>query len=207
MRHYNRTMFFIDGFNVYHAIDNARLKKYKWLNYWALSEKFLRGKDRVVGVLYFTAYSPWSEDKRTRHKRLISANVDTGVRVILGVFRKTTKKCGICNEQYQTYEEKRTDVNIAVHLFGNAQKDNYDKAVIVSGDSDLIPAITSITDVFPNKQFSLVIPIGRRARELQRIVGNESSMRMKDIHLETSQFPDKFTQRNGLVLERPIEWR
>ena len=77
-----------------------------------------------------------------RHKLLISANVDCGVRVILGQFRKTTKKCQICNEQYQTYEEKRTDVNIAVHLFADAQKNNYDKAVIVSGDSDLIPAMT-----------------------------------------------------------------
>ena len=199
-------MFFVDGFNVYHAIDNARLQRYKWLNYWALSEKFLRGKDRIAGVLFFTAYSPWNENKRTRHKRLISANVDTGVKVVLGEFRKTTKKCGICNKEYQTYVEKRTDVNIAVHLFGNAQKDNYDKAVIISGDSDLIPAITSITHIFPNKQFSLVIPIGRKARELQQTVGGGSSMRMKEIHLKTSQFPDKFRQRNGLVLDRPVQW-
>ena len=81
------------------------------------------------------------------------------------------------------------------------------QAVIISGDSDLIPAITSITDIFPNKQFSLVIPIGRKARELQQTVGGGSSMRMKEIHLKTSQFPDKFRQRNGLVLERPVQWR
>ena len=142
MPQFNRTMFFIDGFNVYHTIVSERLSNYKWLNYWALSEKFLRGRDRLVDVIYFTAYSPWNESKRMRHKLLISANVDCGVRVILGQVRKTTKKCQICNEQYQTYEEKRTDVNIAVHLFADAQKNNYDKAVIVSGDSDLIPAMT-----------------------------------------------------------------
>ena len=59
-------MFFIDGFNVYHAIVSQRLNSYKWLNYWALSEKFLRGRDRLVDVICFTAYSPWNENKRMR---------------------------------------------------------------------------------------------------------------------------------------------
>ena len=206
MPQYNRTMFFIDGFNVYHALDSERLSNYKWLNYWALSEKFLRGRDRLVDVLYFTAYSPWNESKRTRHKLLVSANVDCGVRVILGQFRRTTKKCQICNAQYQTYEEKRTDVNIAVHLFVNAQKDNYDKAVIVSGDSDLIPAVTAVTETFVDKHFSLVIPIGRRAQELQECVGNDASMRMKELHLRTSQFPDTFRLRDGKEVKKPIQW-
>ena len=132
--------------------------------------------------------------------------MDCGVGVILGQFRRTTKKCQICNAQYQTYEEKRTDVNIADHLFVNAQKDNYDKAVIVSGDSDLIPAVTAVTETFVDKHFSLVIPIGRRAQELQECVGNDASMRMKELHLRTSQLPDTFRLRDGKEVKKPIQW-
>ena len=32
MPQFNRTMFFIDGFNVYHTIVSERLSNYKWLN-------------------------------------------------------------------------------------------------------------------------------------------------------------------------------
>ena len=81
---YNRTMFFVDGFNVYYAIDTPRLCKYKWLNYWTLAKQFLRGRDRLPDVLYFTAYPPWDPAKRKRHECLVSANEAQGVKAVLG---------------------------------------------------------------------------------------------------------------------------
>ena len=66
-----------------------------------------------------------------------------------------------------TFEEKRTDVNIAIHLFQNAVMDAYDKAVLVSGD--IIPAVQAVQKTFPQKNLSVVIPIGRRAEELKRL--------------------------------------
>ena len=204
MQLHNRTMFFIDGFNVYHAIKNPRFNKYKWLNYWEFSTKFLQPKDELVGVLYFTAYAPWDIKKRNRHERLISANEHYGVQVILGKFRRTTKRCRKCGKWYETFEKKRTDVNIAVHLLKNAQENNYDKAVLISGDSDIIPAIQAVQQAFPKKHISLVIPIGRRARELKQIV--KSSIRMKELHLKTSQLPEKVVLKNGVVLDKPKEW-
>ena len=204
MQKSNRTLVFVDGFNVYHAIKTPRLGKYRWLNYWKLAEEFLQPKDQLVGVLYFTAIPPWDIHKRNRHKRLISANQFYGVQVISGKFRYTTKRCRKCRQEYHTYEEKRTDVNIAVHLLKNAQEDNYDKAVLVSGDSDIIPAIEAVKQTFPEKELSLVIPIGGKARELTNFVG--SSMQMKEIHLRTSQLPGTVTLQNGVALQRPIQW-
>lgn len=204
MQKSNRTLVFVDGFNVYHAIKTPRLGKYRWLNYWKLAEEFLQPKDQLVGVLYFTAIPPWDIHKRNRHKRLISANQFYGVQVISGKFRYTTKRCRKCRQEYHTYEEKRTDVNIAVHLLKNAQEDNYDKAVLVSGDSDIIPAIEAVKQTFPEKEISLVIPIGGKARELTNFVG--SSMQMKEIHLRTSQLPGTVTLQNGVALQRPIQW-
>ena len=204
MQKSNRTLVFVDGFNVYHAIKTPRLGKYRWLNYWKLAEEFLQPKDQLVGVLYFTAIPPWDIHKRNRHKRLISANQFYGVQVIFGKFRYTTKRCRKCRKEYHTYEEKRTDVNIAVHLLKNAQEDNYDKAVLVSGDSDIIPAIEAVKQTFPEKELSLVIPIGGKARELTNFVG--SSKQMKEIHLRTSQLPGTVTLQNGVALQKPIQW-
>ena len=200
-----RTLFFVDGFNVYHALDNPNLSKYKWLNYWALSEKFLRGRDTLVGVLYFTAYTPWDAEKRQRHETLVSANRAQGVDVILGEFRRTQKRCRAdCRKLYTTYEEKRTDVNIAVNLFQRAVADEYDKAVLISGDSDMIPSVEAVQKVFPKKELSVVIPIGRRAKELKQVIG--ASMKMKESHLRTSQLPENLELRDGTMLRKPLAW-
>ena len=198
-------MFFIDGFNVYHAIDTPRLCKYKWLNYWVLAKQFLRGRDTLTDVLYFTAYPPWNPAKRHRHECLVSANEAQGVKAVLGEFRRTKKKCRAkCKKSYLTFEEKRTDVNIAIHLFQNAVIDAYDKAVLVSGDSDIIPSVQAVQKTFQKKELSVVIPIGRRAKELKRVIG--SSMKMKESHLRTSQLPAKLTLADGTVLRKPKQW-
>ena len=124
--------------------------------------------------------------------------------MIFGRFRKVTKNCRECKKKYQTHEEKRTDVNIAIHLLTNAYKDNYDKAVLISGDSDIIPAVEAVKQAFPEKEISLVIPVGGKAYELAQVIG--SSVRMKEIHLKTSQLPNTVTRKGGAVLQRPKEW-
>ena len=204
MQSSKRTIFFIDGLNVYHAIKNSRFNQYKWLDYWELAKKFIDQKDGLKGVLYFTAYSVWDNEKIKRHKRLVLANRDRGVDVIFGRFRRVTKNCRQCRKKYQTFEEKRTDVNIAIHLLTNAYKDNYDKAVLISGDSDIIPAVQAVKQAFPEKEISLVIPVGGKAHELAQVIG--SSVRMKEVHLRTSQLPNTVTLKNGVVLQRPGEW-
>jgi len=44
-----KTIFFIDGFNVYHAIANPEYKKYKWLNYKKFANQFINRYELVVG--------------------------------------------------------------------------------------------------------------------------------------------------------------
>ena len=57
---------FIDGFNVYHAIDdqiksNGKLqfRRYKWIDYRALCEQYLEASDHLGRVVWFTAYVKW----------------------------------------------------------------------------------------------------------------------------------------------------
>jgi hypothetical protein len=43
--------------------------------------------------------------------------------------------------RYSFFEEKKTDVNIAVHMLSDAFAGTYDKMFVVSADSDIQPAV------------------------------------------------------------------
>lgn len=141
----------------------------------------------------------------TKHKNYIKALEHAGIKTIYGSFRHVDKFCTKCNRYYNTYEEKRTDVNIAINLFKEALHDNYDIAIIISGDSDLIPAIESAKSAFPEKQFGIVTPINRSAEELKHAA--HFHMKMKEKHLMSCRFDDDVTLTDGQVLTCPASWK
>ena len=201
----NRVLFLIDGFNVYHALAK-KYRQYLWLDYMAFASCFIQSNERIMDVLYFTAYTPWNPSKRNRHQNYVRALKKQNVKPIFGKYRKVDKNCRLCKRTYQTYEEKRTDVNIAIHLFSNAMNNNFDTAYLVTGDSDLIPAVDAVKLSFPRKKVGLIIPIGKRAEELKQAC--DFHMKMKEHHLRTSQLPDKIIldPKTGSTLQRPSTW-
>lgn len=135
-----KIVFFIDGFNLYHALDHNETltdknsyQKYKWLNLQRLAECFAP-KQNISEIYYFTAFAIWSLEKMNRHKIYIAALRSVGIKPVYGNFKLKDKKCPLCKKMYQTYEEKQTDVNIAIYLFQLALKDEYDTAIVVSGE-------------------------------------------------------------------------
>jgi len=201
-----RVVVFIDGFNVYHAIDcNTAWHKYKWLDFSKLVQLFIPRTEKIEEILYFTALATWLPDKMVRHKVFIKAVELRNVNTIYGMFKIRDKFCTNCKTWYRAHEEKQTDVNIATYLFKLAVEDRYDKAVIISGDSDLVPAIKAVRTTFPTKQIVAVIPIGRRSEELKQTC--DSYMRMKIKHLKDSRFPDEIDLGNNQFLSCPTPWR
>ncbi len=201
----NRIIVFIDGFNLYHALDNnPDYRKYKWLDFSKLARCFVKKSDSIERIIYFTAFADWSQTKMNRHKVFVRALRSIGVQVVLGKFRLVTRRCSICGRYYQTYEEKRTDVNIAVHLLKLAIDDEYDTAMIISGDSDLIPAIQEVKKRFPQKFFVNVTPIGRKAEAMQDAC--DSHMKMKEMHLKSSLFPNTIPLPDGSSITKPVSW-
>lgn len=196
---------FVDGFNLYHALnDNPGFHKYKWLDLAKLARCFVPQTDEIVQVFYFTAYATWAPEKVEKHKTYVRALELKGVKPVFGAFRKKDKLCPKCHKKYQTFEEKRTDVNIAIKLFQTAIANLYDTAVIISGDSDLIPSLEAVKTTFPDKRIVIVIPIGRRAEELKLVAHGHMKLKVK--HLESCQLEDEIRVDN-LVLTRPSSWR
>jgi uncharacterized LabA/DUF88 family protein len=202
-----RIIFFIDGFNVYHALnDNLQYHKYKWLDFSKLAKCYVTKQDVIADIFYFTAYADWDPPKRARHQILIQALRLKKINIIFGKFKYRDKKCRLCHGIYQIPEEKQTDVNIAIKLFQAAIRDDFDTAIIISGDGDLIPAIKAVKETFPQKKIGLVIPIGRHTEELKNVC--DFHMKMKEKHLFNSQFPEEIIidPVKKISLKPPSSW-
>lgn len=200
-----RISFFIDGFNLYHALAaDARYKTFRWLNLRILAEQFIRPFDILSDVFYFTAYSTWNPSKVRRHKLFVRAQEHFGVKPVFGEFRRTTKNCRRCGRPFDTFEEKETDVNIAIQLFEQAYRDTYDIAIILSGDSDQLPALRAVRKNFPAKGFGVVIPPGRAAELLKKEADFHRKVKYK--HLLTSRLPSIIRLKDGSTLTCPSTW-
>jgi uncharacterized LabA/DUF88 family protein len=178
----NRVIVFVDGFNLYHAIHELNFdpktkkptspKHYlKWLNITALSKALIHpNQDNLVGEYYFSAYAGWvAQDVQDRHRDYVAALKSTGVIPVMGTFKKKPRKCPSCKHEWDTHEEKESDVNIALHLVTLAYENAFDKAIIFTADTDLAPAIRTVREKFPLKDVRVAIPERRlnRSRALE----------------------------------------
>lgn len=208
----SKVVFFIDGFNLYHALnhfaggsDHFRYHKYKWNSLRKLANCYVTKKDSIEEILYFTTIAKWDAGKMARHKLYIRAQENEGVKVVYGKFKRKEKKCTVCQKYFWTREEKQTDVNIAVFLFQLAIEDRYEKAIIISGDTDLIPAVNGIHSSFPGKEIGVVVPIGRSSEAFKQ--QTDFHHKMKETHLASSRFDDTITLRDSTTLTCPPNWK
>ena len=124
--------------------------------------------------------------------------------MVLGKFKNKNRYCNLCKWEYTGYEEKTTDVNIAVYLFKLAYEDRFDIAFIVSGDTDLTHAIQVFKNTFTRKKIGFIFPMERKNVDLADIA--DFSYKIKESHLIKSRFPDNVNLRNGTVITCPSNW-
>jgi uncharacterized LabA/DUF88 family protein len=199
-----RVYAFIDGFNFYHAIDTQAYRQFKWMSLTRLLGCYITKSDTLAGVEYFTTLATWDAGKVARHRQFIRVNEEQGVVVTYGEFKRKDRFCTLCNRRFPSREEKQTDVNIALRMLELAVQDRYDKAIIVSGDTDLIPAIKSVTRTFPQKKVGVVIPIGRASEDLKQQADFHHKMKLR--HLVDSRLDDNHTMKDGSVSVCPANW-
>jgi uncharacterized LabA/DUF88 family protein len=160
-------------------------------------------KDKIEGIFYFTTFVRWHPESVERHKRYINALRSAGVEIVHGRFLEKTIKCHKCQQYFKTHEEKQTDVNIALKMLGDAIDDLYDKALIISADSDLLPVIKAVQHHAPEKEIGVMFPIGRNSFELRQNASFKRKMSRE--LLQQCQFPNKI-QVGGTIITRPDNW-
>ena len=91
-----KTIAYVDGFNLFHAIDELGRPELKWVNLWSLSESLLREGEELVEVNYFSAYATWMPAKYKKHRDYTAALQFEGVNLVLGQFKDKFVKCKKC---------------------------------------------------------------------------------------------------------------
>lgn len=196
---------YLDGYNLYHAIDRLNDNQLKWVDLWKLSNQFVPSADaQLVGVVYFSAYAKWRPDKMRRHKAYVSALQATGTSVHLSRFKTKDTYCPSCKTKHRGHEEKETDVLIALRLFNDARNNEFDRAPLISRDSDLVPAIKMTKAEFPDKYIHVVAPpnAGHSSEILEHADGKH---KIKASHLERCLLPERIDTDDRTIL-RPSEY-
>ncbi|EJW21397.1 hypothetical protein IMCC14465_11930 [alpha proteobacterium IMCC14465] len=117
--------------------------------------------------------------------------------------RKKNIKCKICEKEFSKHEEKETDVNIAVHMIDAAHSDEVDYFILISGDTDLSPAIKFIKENYPDKIIKIIAPPRRANSEMRRIGDRFRELRAH--HLADNLFPEEIQTAKGMII-RPDKY-
>lgn len=204
-----RVSAFIDGFNLYHSIDHLRQDHLKWLNLFRLCQHFAPAPAfELRRVYYFSAFATWRPGPYKRHRQFVRALEAVGVTPILGNFKEKDRKCFRCHRSWKAREEKETDVNIALHLIMSAVKDEFDRALLVTRDSDLVPAVSMLRKEFPEREIRIITPVHQRhSLDLRNAAGKANCRKMKLYHLERSLLPKEVRDNRGKVVAvRPTKY-
>lgn len=203
------TNVYIDGFNFYYGA--VKKTPYKWLDYSTLF-RILLPQHQIKTIYYFTALvdsRPSDPDKRTRQETYIRAlKTIPNLKVVYGSFlthiTSMPKADGKGYVDVIKTQEKGSDVNLAVQMLMDGFRNEYECAVVVSNDSDLLRPIQMVIREL-GKKVGVLAPT--QNRHPSRSLTNNATF-IKHIRpnvLAASQFPPTLTDKRG-TFGKPSGW-
>jgi uncharacterized LabA/DUF88 family protein len=199
-----RVVVYIDGFNLYFGMLDAGFDYCKWLNLKLLIKNLLQTNQELIEIKYFTSRVSNNPEKQKRQNTYIEALESVGVKIYYGNYQSDTIECKRCNNIWPKFNEKMTDVNIATQILIDAYQDKYDMAMLISGDSDLVPPMKAVHEIFKNKRVFVAFPPKRHNQSVALVARGSLTIGRKK--LVESQFEKKVTKKDGYVLSKPPIW-
>lgn len=201
-----RVIAYIDGFNLYYGLKSQQWKRYYWLDIQKMTKQLLAPDQTLVKTKYFTTIVVSPKDKHNRQAVFLEAlQTLSEFEIFYGHFIKDTITCWRCGHKYTTHHEKMTDVNIAIELTTDAFQNNFDTALLVSADGDLVAPIEAVKCLPDSKRIVAVFPPGRHSNALKKVA--HAHITIWESELSKSIFPDQVTKPDGFVLQRPARWK
>ena len=213
------TSVYIDGFNLYYSI---RRSPNKWLDLEALCDRMLPG-GHVMHIRYFTArVRPRDDPQQPQRQQTYLRALDTLPRIEchFGAFTVNTQFLPLAENakhelNYQTgkalagtkvpvlkSEEKGSDVNLATFLLIDAYAHEFQEAVVLSNDADLVEPIRHVSK-------DLGIPVrvmNARARPSKRMVrAGDGFIPLTQADFAACQLPDPVHDAKGPI-HKPTKW-
>jgi 6-hydroxy-3-succinoylpyridine 3-monooxygenase len=185
-------------------------------------------------VKYFTAKivesaakAPDSVSSQAQYHNALSKKWDGRVEFVLGSYARYKAKQALIPEddpdrqpkdcdkvQVWKIEEKRSDVSIALHMFDDAMSDEVDQVILVTNDTDLVPAFEMLEQRCPQIVRGLVIPT-RKSGDDQKVERQANASLSELAHwvrhyvtedeLRQSQLPD-VVQGGRRASVKPHSW-
>jgi uncharacterized LabA/DUF88 family protein len=186
--------------------------EHRWLNLERYFQ-FIRKHDEIQQIKYFTARiaGPRAGTQATYLRALETRPL---VSIVLGKFKRKAVRCSVtrCSfdgqRDFKVPEEKRTDVNIGLHMLDDAYRDRCDTFVVVSGDSDLVPAVDMVKQRFPKKKIVVYVPTRSKIRgaalELRNAADKHRDLPLAE--LRHAQFPASVPAEGLRPIEKPADW-
>ena len=213
-----KVSFIVDGFNLYFSLREMKglsKKPSKWLDLRRMCESFAQAigqhlgvRTQLAGIHYFSAYATHAKvrDKGIvdRHRTYVAALESTGVSVTMSQFKHRDARCPHCKALYKRAEEKETDVAMAVKLLELFALEEAPIAVLVSGDTDLRPAIHTARRLFPQNLIGIITPFLRHTTEMQEC--GDFHFKVSQKLVQSAQFPPVIKLGDGRVLAKPPGW-
>lgn len=205
---FQKVSVYIDGFNMYHAIRALGRSHLKWINYRKLSESFLRTHEQLFKVYLFTSLTTLGEEKRLKNQAFLDASRAVGVDIVQARFAKTKKYCKKEEKYCKFWVEKGNDVALAVQMLADAHAGATHRMILVTADTDQIPAVQYIQQRFPEIHLSLFIPPGRKnvARDLGRLITIPPT-EISAGRIEACLLPHEIIAANGEAIAMPTAYK
>jgi len=207
-----KTNIYVDGFNLYYG--SLKGTPYKWLDIAKLCQLILT-RDQINHIKYFTALvsaRPGDPDQPNRQQTYLRALATLPqFSIIKGTFLSHPALLPLA-PQHQGQrrnkvwvlrtEEKGSDVNLATHLLNDGYKREYELAVLITNDSDLVEPVRIVRS-------ELGLPVGiLNPHKYPSVELKRYATFIKQIHkgfLKKSQFPQTLTDKDG-TFHKPPSW-
>jgi len=134
-----RVYVYIDGGNLYHNLKQTDCSSMKF-DFKKFVESFV-GERKLEGVRYYIGQiKPIDGDEKSqtlhKHQQILFEKLKkVGFYIVRGRIRQIGK----------IFTEKGVDVRIGIDLVEGAYEDRYDRAILISSDGDLAPAVEMVT--------------------------------------------------------------
>ena len=222
-----RTIIYIDGYNLYYGA--LKYTKYKWLDIYKLFHEricpTINPEIQDIKIKFFTADILGSEasspdsgkDQRTYHNALTKLYPEN-ISIIKGNYSKETIYAKLKEDipeftrervKILKLEEKQTDVNIAISMYQDATKELCDQIILCTNDTDLIPALSALSDDYPEITKGIVFPVRENTRRPISTKFKDycdwSWKQLSNNDLNYSQLPEKIPTRKKPIL-KPDTW-
>lgn len=207
-----KTNVYVDGFNLYYGC--LRNSPYRWLDVRKLV-KVMLPRAEIVRIRYFTALvkpTPDDPNKLQRQLTLLRAlQTIPNLTVHYGHFLRhqrvetlvTPLVDGTTKVLVWEREEKGSDVSLATYLLLDAVEKEYEVAVIISNDSDLLEPIRVVKEYFGLK-VGILNP--HRKNPSYALLKEASFYRtIKKRALRRALFPDVLEDKKGRIV-KPASW-